>query len=114
VKCRPLFFAFLPTRQANALAKRVVAHSSKSLVRSWSREDRERSQWRNYEAESALRRPIAQFILLCPSEDAKELWQIFTDATPSSAEEVSKMFEQVIYAEDQQRSGPIFWTLWND
>ena len=24
------------------------------------------------------------------------------------------MFEQVIYAEDQQRSGPIFWTLWND
>lgn len=33
-------------------------------------------------------------------------------AVPQSAEEVSKVFEQLIYAEDHQRSDETFWRLW--
>jgi len=104
----------LADQTTNILAKRFVAYASKSLIRTWRRGDRPRSEWRNYHAESAMRRLIGQFIIRSSSDDAKALWQIFTDAIPQCAEEVSKTFEQLIYAEDRYNSGSVFWTLWDD
>jgi hypothetical protein len=108
----PLILCILSDRSDDERARRFFAHFAKAYVRSWDRQPRR--EFRNYEAESALRRFFAQFSLRCLPDAATELWAPLLDAIPTYADKVSEVFEQVVYAEDQQRSDASFWRLWSE
>jgi len=108
----PLILCILSDRSNDERARRFFAHFANAYVKSWDRQ--QRRAFRNYEAESTLRRLFAQYSLRCPYDAATELWTPLLGAIPTHAEKVSEVFEQTVYAEDQQRSGETFWRLWSE
>jgi hypothetical protein len=96
-------------------AQRIHLHIAKSFVRSW-RADRFRrrsnAERRNYEAEAALRKQFAHFTVRCEPKIALELWEPIALAVDRHAEEVTKLFKQLVIAEDSGHFGRGFWPVW--
>jgi len=113
----PLIASIISQHYDSALAQRIYCHIAESFEHSCRREvchgrrDRDR---RNYEAESVLKRQLANFVVLCAPTVASKIWAPFVKTIPANAEEVAGMFEQLIYATDGAEEHRSFWAIWAD
>ncbi len=117
----PLIATIIAQQNGSSLAQKIHHQIAESFVHSWKydfrhsghRRHADHGQRRNYEAETALRRQYAQFVVRCEKDVAAELWKPFEDAIQSCADEVEEVFKQLIYAEDTAQKGAAFWAIWN-
>jgi hypothetical protein len=117
----PLIASIIAQQHASSLAQKLHHQIAESFVHSWKHDFRhgghrrraDYGQRRNYEAETALRRQYAQFVVHCQGDVAVKLWKPFEDAIPSYADEIEEVFKQLIYAEDTAQKGAAFWAIWN-
>jgi hypothetical protein len=113
----PMIANIIAAQHSLPLAQTLQRQIAESLVHSWKREfqhssQRRRDEQRNYEAESALKRQFAQFVIDCNPNVALELWKPFENAISGYADEVEEVFKQLIYAEDTAQKDASFWAIW--
>jgi len=98
------------------LTKRFFGHIGEVLVGWWKENKRTRSHTRmNYDISHlnyfCIQR-LARFVLNLDVNDASSLCKPLVDAVCTHPKEVGEFIQQLVYAEDKNGSGAVFWSLW--